>query len=129
MINPQIALSNIRPGAQWAWSGNTYEGLNWLDQEQTKPTVQEINTEIERLKQEELNKYYQQLRIQEYPPLSEFADAMYWQNEGDSSKMTAYLAKCEAVKQKYPKDMEVPQHIQDYVNSIELLVEGEEDNG
>lgn len=129
MISPQIALSNIRPGAQWAWSGNTYDGLNWLDQEQTKPTVQEINTEIERLKQEELDKYYQQLRVQEYPPLSEFADAMYWQSEGDSTKMTAYLAACEAVKQKYPKDIEVPQHIQDYVNSIELLsVPEEEDN-
>jgi len=129
MINPQIALSNIRPGAQWAWSGKTYDGLNWLDQEQTKPTVQEINAEIERLKQEELDKYYQQLRVQEYPPLSEFADAMYWQSEGDSTKMTAYLAACEAVKQNYPKDMEVPQHIQDYVNSIELLpVPEEEDN-
>ena len=128
-ISPQIALSNIRPGAQWAWSGRTYDGLNWLDQEQTKPTVQEINAEIERLKQEELDKYYQQLRVQEYPPLSEFADAMYWQSEGDSTKMTAYLAACEAVKQKYPKDMEVPQHVQDYVNSIELLpVPEEEDN-
>jgi hypothetical protein len=128
MITPQSALLNIRPGAQWAWSGKTYEGLNWLDQEQTKPTVQEINTEIERLKQEELDKYYQQLRVQEYPPLSEFADAMYWQNHGDSTKMTAYLAACEAVKQKYPKDMEVPQHIQDYVNSIELLPVPEEDD-
>jgi hypothetical protein len=129
MISPQIALSNIRPGAQWAWSGKTCEGLNWLDQQQTKPTVQEINAEIERLKQEELNKYYQQLRVQEYPPLSEFADATYWQNHGDPTKMTAYLAACEAVKQKYPKDMQVPQHIQDYVNSIELLpVPEEEDN-
>lgn len=128
MISPQTALINIRPGAEWVWSGRTYEGLNWLDQEQTKPTVQEINTEIERLKQKELDKYYQQLRVQEYPPLSEFADAMYWQSEGDSTKMTAYLAACEAVKQKYPKDMEVPQHIQDYVNSIELLPVPEEDD-
>lgn len=39
----------------------------------------------------------------EYPPLEDLADAIYWQSKGDSSKMTEYLAKCEAVKLKYPK--------------------------
>jgi hypothetical protein len=43
------------------------------------------------------------MRQPEYPPLGDLADAIYWQNEGDSSKMTAYLAAVEAVKVKYPK--------------------------
>jgi len=131
MITAKDAVISLRPGAQWSWSGTEYSGLTWLDTEQTKPTVQEINTEIERLKQQELSKYYQQLRVQEYPPLSEFADAMFWQSQGDDSKMTAYLAACEAVKLKYPKDMAVPESVAQAINSVPLLTvpEEEENNG
>lgn len=43
-------------------------------------------------------------RVMEYPPLTELADAIYWQSQGDISKMTAYLAKVEEVKSKYPKE-------------------------
>ena len=42
-------------------------------------------------------------RQPEYPPLTDLADALYHQSKGDETKLTAYLAKCEAVKQKYPK--------------------------
>jgi hypothetical protein len=131
MINAKTALISLRPGAQWSWTGTEYSGLNWLDTEQTKPTPQEINTEIERLKQQELSTYYQQLRAPEYPPLSEFADAMYWQSQGDDSKMTAYLAACEAVKLKYPKDMAVPESVAQAIDSVPLLSipEEEQDNG
>jgi hypothetical protein len=131
MITAKDAVISLRPGAQWSWSGNEYSGLNWLDNEQEKPTIQEINSEIERLKQQELSKYYQQLRVQEYPPLSDFADAMYWQSQGDDSKMTAYLAACEAVKLKYPKDMAVPESVAQAIDSVPLLTvpEEEQDNG
>jgi hypothetical protein len=44
-----------------------------------------------------------ELRKAAYPPLGDLADALYWQSKGDSSKMTEYLANCEAVKLKYPK--------------------------
>jgi hypothetical protein len=43
-------------------------------------------------------------RAPEYPPLTDLADALYHQSKGDETKLTAYLAKCEAVKQKYPKE-------------------------
>ena len=42
-------------------------------------------------------------RQSEYPPLTDLADALYHQSKGDETKLTAYLAKCEAVKTKYPK--------------------------
>ena len=42
-------------------------------------------------------------RQAEYPSLAEFADAYYWAQNGDNTKMTAYIDKCEAVKTKYPK--------------------------
>ena len=43
------------------------------------------------------------LRQAEYPPLADLADALYWQSKGDSSKMDAYNAAVEAVKQRFPK--------------------------
>ncbi len=46
---------------------------------------------------------YIENRQREYPPLANLADALYHQSKGDETKLTAYLAKCEAVKTKYPK--------------------------
>jgi len=131
MITVIDALISLKPGAQWTWSGTEYAGLNWLDTEQTKPTAEEINAEIERLKAVELAKYYQQPRQEEYPPLADLADALYWQSQGDDTKMTAYLAACDAVKAKYPKDMEVPSAVVQAINAVSLLTvpEEEEDNG
>ena len=38
-----------------------------------------------------------------YPPLTDLADALYWQGQGDNSKMDAYQAAVAAVKVKFPK--------------------------
>lgn len=46
---------------------------------------------------------YVEKRLNEYPPLEDFADAMYWNSKGDDSKLIEYYAACEAVKTKYPK--------------------------
>ena len=46
---------------------------------------------------------YIENRQREYPPLADLADALYHQSKGDETKLTAYLAKCESVKTKYPK--------------------------
>lgn len=40
------ALNDIRPNAEWALTGDTYEGLEWLDKVQEKPTLSEIQTAI-----------------------------------------------------------------------------------
>lgn len=44
-----------------------------------------------------------QLRRAEYPSLADLADALYWQAQGDDSKMSDYLARCAAVKVRFPK--------------------------
>ena len=46
---------------------------------------------------------YQSVRQPLYPSLADFADAMYWNSKGDSSKLTAYYAACEKVKTDNPK--------------------------
>ena len=38
-----------------------------------------------------------------YPPLEDFADAMYWNSKGDSTKLEAYYTACEKVKTDNPK--------------------------
>ena len=38
-----------------------------------------------------------------YPQLEDFADAMYWNSKGDSTKLEAYYAACEKVKADNPK--------------------------
>jgi hypothetical protein len=42
-------------------------------------------------------------RAAEYPPITDFADAYYWAQKGKSELMDAYVAKCDAIKLKYPK--------------------------
>ena len=46
---------------------------------------------------------YQRDRAPEYPSLATFADAYYWAQKGDNTKMDEYVAACDAVKTKYPK--------------------------
>ena len=51
---------------------------------------------------------YQVLRERAYPPLADFADALYWQAQGDETKMQDYLTRCGSVKQRYKKPEEIP---------------------
>jgi hypothetical protein len=107
IINPIIdiptALQSLRPGAQWVLRGATVDDLEWIDTDQTQPTEQEIADEIGRLQQEFDQTEYQRKRKNQYPPITDFADAMYWASRGDNSRLEAYYAACAAVKAQYPK--------------------------
>jgi len=46
---------------------------------------------------------YKSVRRPLYPSLGDFADAMYWNSKGDSTKLEAYYAACEKVKTDNPK--------------------------
>lgn len=117
VTDDQVILS-LAPTAQFGLTGTEIEfvdevvngvtttttpNLQWLDPNVTKPTKQQILAERARMQAEIDATEYQRKRQPEYPPLGDLADAIYWQNQGDSSKMTAYLAAVEAVKDKYPK--------------------------
>ena len=96
------ALLSLRPGAEWALRGND-EVLEWLDAVQTEPTAAEIEAEVARLQADYQAKEYQRLRAPEYPSLADLADALYWSNQGDNTKLDEYYQACAAVKAKYPK--------------------------
>ena len=103
MITIITAIQSLRPGAQWSLNGGKYEGLDWLDESQTKPTLEEVTQEVARLQAEYNKTEYQRQRAPEYPDLKEFVDAYYWAQKGDNTKMNAYIVKCDAVKDAYPK--------------------------
>jgi hypothetical protein len=97
------ALHSLKPEATWSLNGDTYSGLIWLDETQTKPTLEEVTQEVVRLQAEYNKTEYQRQRSSEYPDLKEFVDAYYWAQNGDNTKMNAYIVKCSAVKDKYSK--------------------------
>jgi hypothetical protein len=102
------ALHSLRSGAQWHFNGTNYESLRWLEPPeeeggQSKPTLEEIEAEMQRLQTEYEAKEYQRLRAPKYPNLKVLADALYWSSKGDNSHLEAYYASCEEVKNEYPK--------------------------
>ena len=43
------ALILLKPEARWVCRGDTYAGLEWLDETQTKPTEDELNAKVAEL--------------------------------------------------------------------------------
>ena len=43
------ALTLLKPEARWVCRGDTYAGLEWLDETQTMPTEEEVNNKITEL--------------------------------------------------------------------------------
>lgn len=96
------ALRSLVPDAQFGIEDNDWNKLKWMDSRPC-PSKEEVMAEVERLRLDWESKAYQRQRQPEYPPMSDYLDAIYWQSKGDDSKMEAYLAAVEAVKEKYPK--------------------------
>jgi hypothetical protein len=67
-----------------------------LDQALVDAAAAEIQAELDATQ-------YQRDRQREYPSLADLADALYWSNQGDNTKLDEYYAACAAVKAKYPK--------------------------
>ena len=67
-----------------------------LDQTLVDAAAAEIQAELDATQ-------YQRNRQPEYPSLATLADALYWSNQGDNTKLDEYYAACAAVKAKYPK--------------------------
>ena len=95
------AILSLVPNAQLSIE-KSYESILWLD-DRPQPSKAEVEAELAAQMAEWERTEYQRLRAPEYPPLTDLADAIFWQQQGDNSKMEAYVAACEAVKAKYPK--------------------------
>ena len=93
------AVQSLRPNASWMVNGDEYEGLEWLDEIQSKPTKEEIKKEIERLKAEYELTQYQRQRAPEYPAITDQLDALF-----HAGVFPPEMAEqIQAIKDKYPK--------------------------
>ena len=77
------------------------DGNGVFKEDGTEITIDQTLVDAARVELDKLN--YQTVRQPLYPSLGVFADAMYWNSKGDSSKLTAYYAACEKVKTDNPK--------------------------
>jgi hypothetical protein len=77
------------------------DGNGVFKQDGTEITIDQTLVDAARVELDKLN--YQTDRKPLYPPLGDFADAMYWNSKGDSTKLEAYYAACEKVKTDNPK--------------------------
>lgn len=93
------ALKRLRPGAQWSLNGEDYDGLQWLDTEQSIPSLEEVTEEIEKIRDELQKTRYQRQRAPEYPSIGDQLDALF--HAGVFPPEMA--AKIQAVKDKFPK--------------------------
>lgn len=66
-------------------------------------TWTQVKDEKDKLLADYNAKKYQRDRLNKYPSLEDFADAMYWNSKGDDTNLKAYYAACEKVKTDYPK--------------------------
>ena len=95
------ALESLRPGARWSLDGDTYEGLDWLDETQSKPTKKQVEAEVKRLQAAYDISEYQRQRAPEYPSIGDQLDALF--HAGVFPPEMA--AQIQAVKDKYPKSL------------------------
>lgn len=94
---------NVEVDSQGRTIQTTPKNVQLFDSNVRLPNKAEIDAEAARLNDDWVSKEYQRLRQPEYPTLDKLADAIYWQQQGDNSKMEAYLALVDEVKNKYPK--------------------------
>ena len=91
------ALFSLKRGKEWTVDGNTYAGINWLDETDTKPTEAEVNAEIDRLNTLET---YQIPRLKQYPSIQNQLDLLYWDKKNGTNKWVETIDK---VKSDNPK--------------------------
>jgi hypothetical protein len=94
------ALLTLRPSSQWVLRGDTFAGLEWRDTENACPTEEELQEEVERLQAEYDSVEYQRQRQDEYPPLSDQLDMLYWDQVNGTN---VWQTKIDEIKTKYPK--------------------------
>ena len=98
------ALQSLTPGALWKYSGEDLDSLEWMSDDIEEPSREQILEEIKRLDNEAENMAYMELRRIEYPDFREYLDGIVKNDQGQIDK---YIADCLAVKEKYPKPVEV----------------------
>jgi len=95
-----FALHSLRPGTRGALRGYEHTGLEWPDQEQSKPSKRQVVSEIKRLKALKEHLKYRRDRIPEYLPIDVQLDLLYWDKINGTDNWINHVT---SVKEKFPK--------------------------
>lgn len=91
------ALSDLLKGHEWTLHGDTLDGLTVHDGTQA-PTQMQVDAWF-------AEHDHELKRRIEYPYITELADALVHQYQGDGgAALKVYFEKCVEVKKKYPKE-------------------------
>ena len=91
------AVNNLTPGAEFGFTGNNIESIEWFSQDIPQPTEAEIQAEVQRLQAEYDANQYQRDRAVEYPSIEDQLDDIF------HNGVEGWKATIQAVKDKYPK--------------------------
>jgi len=98
------AILSLRPNAKFATYGEEYSNVVWFEGENSKPTTQEVATELARMNSEYESSEHQRLRLPNYPTVNEQLD-MLWHaiDAGTLNKTSDFYKTIKAVKDAHPK--------------------------
>lgn len=99
MISKIQAILSLVPNAEVTVTGNT--NVTWINPSTAPVTDAQIHAEVARLQAEYDAQDYARKRAAEYPDFKEYLDGIV---KGDQTQIADYIAKCQAVKNKYPKE-------------------------
>ena len=91
------AILSLQPTAEFSVWGNSYETIEWYSENISKPTIQEIDAELQRLQADHDRKDYQRQRADAYPSIEEQLDLMF------HGGYEAWRAQIQAIKDQFPK--------------------------
>ena len=103
MVDTAQAIQSLKPNAEWILRGDDFDGLEWLDTKQTKPTESEIDAEIKRLQAEYDAQAYARNRQADYPDWGTQLNKIY---DDGITKWKSEMV--DPVKAKWPKDNSGP---------------------
>jgi hypothetical protein len=97
MITKAKAIQSLRPNAEWVLRG---DDLEWLDQNQTQPSDEEIQAEVARLTALEPARIATENRRAAY--IAE-ADPLFFKAQRGEATMEEWQAKVADIKARFPK--------------------------
>lgn len=95
------ALIKLRPNAEWKVNGDTYADIEWLDQNETKPTEEEVNQAITEVTAERQANLYKGKRREAYGSLEAQLDLLYWDKKNGTNKWVEFV---DQIKSDIPKE-------------------------
>ena len=101
MFNPTYveAILSLEPNAKFVISNNSLGSMDWQDESITRPSDEDIETELKKLQDTYVTQEYARNRKAEYDALNQFE----MQYDDEVNGTTTWKDAIDAIKTKYPK--------------------------